>query len=69
MLAHAGEEFLIFLVPVLVYLAINAFRHRKRSGVSPEEDREGLCLYCDQPIDPGLDRCPRCGFQVRAAQR
>jgi hypothetical protein len=64
MLAHAGEELLFVMLPVLVFLTIYLIRTRRetRQGPSPTG---GPCLYCGTYVPGRLDRCPECGFRAR----
>lgn len=67
MLAHQGEELLIPVAIVALVLAVPAIRNRlrRRSGGGPPEIPT-TCAYCGARLERGAERCPACGFRVRA---
>jgi hypothetical protein len=68
MLAHQGEELLIPAAIVALVLAVPAIRNRFRRR--PADDEEPVapttCAYCGARLERGIERCPTCGFRVRA---
>ena len=68
MLAHQGEELLIPAAIVALVLAVPAIRNRLRRR--PADDEEPAvpttCAYCRARLERGAERCPTCGFRVRA---
>ena len=67
MLAHQGEELLIPALIVALVLAVPAIRNRFRRRPSEgPADAPTACAYCGARIERGAERCPTCGFRVRA---
>jgi hypothetical protein len=66
-LAHQGEELLIPAAIVAVVLAVPAIRNRlRRRPADDAPEAPTTCSYCRARLERGADRCPACGFRVRA---
>ena len=66
MLAHQGEELLIPALVVAVVLAIPAIRNRLRRRPAEDPAAPSTCAYCGGRLELDDERCPACGFRVRA---
>lgn len=67
MLAHQGEELLIPAAIVALVLAVPAIRNRlRRRPADNAPESPTTCSYCGARLERGADRCPACGFRVRA---
>jgi hypothetical protein len=67
MLAHQGEELLIPAAIVALVLAVPAIKSRLRRRPANEvPETPTTCAYCGAGLDRDAERCPVCGFRVRA---
>lgn len=66
MLAHQGEELLIPAAIVALVLAVPAIRSRLRRRPADDAEAPTTCSYCGARLERGVERCPACGFRVRA---
>ncbi len=66
-LAHQGEELLIPAAIVALVLAVPAIRNRlRRRPADDAREVSTACSYCGARLERGDERCPTCGFRVRA---
>ena len=67
MLAHQGEELLIPAAIVALVLAVPAIKNRLRRRPADDVPRASTtCAYCGAGLERSAERCPACGFRVRA---